>query len=251
MAPSLSTLRELVEIYVDLDRQLGGGSYKGTEVETAAAVVALAVATVPGTEQASISDRRGGKFRTLVSTGDMALSADQIQYELRSGPCVDAITTNTVFRAGDIASDGRWPVFGSRAHIETGATSMLCYRLFFEEDPERVCGLNLYAARRDAFDETSEILGTVLATHSAVALSAAVAREYTVNLQRAVATNRRTGMAIGILMTTHKMTEADAFTLLRIASQNANRKLLDIADDVIATGVLELPPHVVRRRKPS
>jgi hypothetical protein len=29
--------------------------------------------------------------------------------------------------------------------------------------------------------------------------------------------------------------------LLRIASQNANRKLVDAADDVIHTGVLELP----------
>ena len=246
VARSLSSPRALLEIYVDLDRQLGGGFYAGTEAETAEAIVALAVAAVPGTEQASISDRRRGRFRTLISTGAVALASDEIQYALLSGPCVDAVTNNTVFCSADISVDPRWPEFGPRAHAETGVTSMLAFRLFFEEDPDRITGLNLYSTLADAFDDTSEIVGTVLSTHSALALSAAVARERTANLQRALTSNRRIGMAMGILMSSNKITENDAFTLLRIVSQNANRKLLDIADDVIDTGTLELPPATAR-----
>ena len=58
-------------------------------------------------------------------------------------------------------------------------------------------------------------------------------------------------MAMGVLMATHKVTDDDAFTLLRIASQNTNRKLLDIADGVIETGALELPPPATSRTRPG
>ena len=91
--------------------------------------------------------------------------------------------------------------------------------------------------------------GTVLATHSALAMTAAAARDRAVNLQRALASNRRIGMAMGVLMASLKVTEDDAFTLLRIASQNTNRKLLDVADEVIATGTLELPPPTSSRTR--
>ena len=153
---------------------------------------------------------------------------------------MDAIIDDTVYRSGDIARDTRWPEFGTRAHAETGATSMMSLRLFMEGD-ERIAGLNLYSTRTDAFDDNAHVIATVVATHCATALIAATARERAENLQRALSSNRRIGMAMGVLMASHKLTEDDAFTLLRIASQNTNRKLTDIADDVITTGTLELP----------
>ncbi|MBV9823965.1 MAG: ANTAR domain-containing protein, partial [Actinobacteria bacterium] len=47
-------------------------------------------------------------------------------------------------------------------------------------------------------------------------------------------------MAIGIVMGRLALTEEEAFTQLRIASQTTNRKLRDIAEDVIYNG---LPPN--------
>lgn len=61
------------------------------------------------------------------------------------------------------------------------------------------------------------------------------------NLRLALATNRRIAMAMGIIMTGHKLTSDHAFDLLRRVSQHSHRKLHDIALDVIDTGVLELP----------
>lgn len=58
------------------------------------------------------------------------------------------------------------------------------------------------------------------------------------NLHAALNSCRRIGIAIGILMATRKLTEDDAFDLLRAASQNQNRKLREIADDVVLTGTL-------------
>ena len=45
--------------------------------------------------------------------------------------------------------------------------------------------------------------------------------------------NRRIGMAMGIIMSQRRVDEAGAFDLLRGTSQNTNRKLRDIAEDVI------------------
>jgi GAF domain-containing protein len=239
----------LVALYADMDRALLEAAHGP---DTMSAVTQLAVAAVPGVEQASISEGRSGVFRTVTSTGDIATSGDMIQYQLGTGPCVDALVDDAVFRSNDVARDTRWPEFGTRVHAETGTTSMMSLRLFMEDGDDRIAGLNLYSTQPDAFDDDAQIIATVLATHSATALIAASARERVANLQRALTSNRRIGMAMGVLMSSHKLTEDDAFSLLRIASQHSNRKLIDVADDVIATGHLELPaPKPARDRRPK
>lgn len=62
------------------------------------------------------------------------------------------------------------------------------------------------------------------------------------NLQNALASNRRIGAAIGILMNSFRLTEQQAFDRLRTASQHAHRKLHDVAEDVLLTGELPVAP---------
>lgn len=59
------------------------------------------------------------------------------------------------------------------------------------------------------------------------------------NLQQALSTNRRIGVAIGVLMAAQRVTHDEAFDRLRHASQHSNRKLRDVAEDVILTGQLD------------
>lgn len=66
----------------------------------------------------------------------------------------------------------------------------------------------------------------------------AIDRDKIANLDIALASCRRIGAAIGILMATEKLTEDRAFGLLRAASQSRNRKLRDVADDVLLTGTI-------------
>jgi AmiR/NasT family two-component response regulator len=63
-------------------------------------------------------------------------------------------------------------------------------------------------------------------------------RERAENLTVALASNRRIGMAIGILMRACQMTETEAFDSLRLASQQRHQKLRDVAESVIETGEL-------------
>jgi AmiR/NasT family two-component response regulator len=87
----------------------------------------------------------------------------------------------------------------------------------------------------------------LLATHGAQAASAALNRRRAEDLERGLRTHGRIGMAMGILMARHKVTDKQALDLLRIASQNSNRKVADVAEDVIDTGVLDV---TVARRRP-
>ena len=61
-------------------------------------------------------------------------------------------------------------------------------------------------------------------------------------LQTALTTARRIGMAVGIIMARLAVSEEEAFQTLVRASQNSHRKLRDIAEDVIYTGQLHEPP---------
>lgn len=58
------------------------------------------------------------------------------------------------------------------------------------------------------------------------------------NLEHALVSNRRIGMALGILMARHGLTEQQAFDLLRLQSSRRNVKLAALAEEVVYTGVL-------------
>jgi hypothetical protein len=59
-------------------------------------------------------------------------------------------------------------------------------------------------------------------------------------LTQALQTNRVIGTAMGVLMAMQKITDEQAFARLRTISQNSNRKLRDVAEEVVRTGAL--PP---------
>jgi ANTAR domain-containing protein/GAF domain-containing protein len=234
---------ELVALYSDIGRELLAQGDRSTALT---AVTRVAVSHVPGTEWASITEGRNGRFATITATDDAARAADEIQYELGSGPCVDAVLQDTTFRTGDLRGDDRWSAFGQRAADAFGVRSMLSFRLHHDDD-DRIVGLNLYATKPDAFDDDAVVIGTLVATHGALATEAASARENADQLQRALMNSRDIGTAVGILMSQHKIARDQAFSLLRIASQNSNRKVIDIAADVVRTGALDL--RVARARR--
>jgi ANTAR domain len=59
--------------------------------------------------------------------------------------------------------------------------------------------------------------------------------------------SREIGTAMGVLMARNQMTQEEAFEALRGASQHLNRKLRDVAAEVVDTGVLPDLPAPSRR----
>ena len=192
-----------------------------------------------GADHAGFTTLRNGRFRTVGTTSDVPPQVDQMQYDLLEGPCVDAIEENTTCRIVDLEVDERYPRFGPKAAGSVGIHSMLSHRLFIEGD---IFGaLNLYAVRHGAFDDTHERMGSVFATHAALALQSARIEDRARNLDLALESNRRIGTAVGILMTRHQWTERHSFETLRRFSQDHNTKLAAIAEHVILTGELGIP----------
>ncbi|CCH89101.1 protein of unknown function [Modestobacter italicus] len=71
------------------------------------------------------------------------------------------------------------------------------------------------------------------------------------NLQMALQHCRTIGMAMGILIERHKVTEDQAFDLLRDASNRTNVKLWKIADQLVRTRVLTADVRQAASRSPA
>ena len=243
------SLSELSGVFDDIGSRLTTEDDPNTVLEL---LVDLTVERVPGAEYAGITlSGPNHQFSTVAASDDIVLITDGIQYELGSGPCVDAVLKQSRFNARDLRTDPRWPEFGRRAAELTGILSMFSQRLYMENDHGLIAGLNAYSHQPDAFEEPSETIGLLMATHGALALSHAAARQKARNLERALKTNREIGIAMGVLMAQHKVSRDQAFDLLRIASQHAHRKLADIAADVAETGALPTIPRQRSRASPD
>lgn len=224
--------------------EIGGTlATQGDRDAVLASLVDIAAARIPGATHAGVTIGRTGRpFETVAATDERVLRTDRIQYDLGHGPCVDAIVENTTFNASDLRNDPRWPDFGRRAAEETGILSMLSLRLYVETDSTLISGLNLYADRPGAFDAASETIAVLLATHGALAVAGAQARNKASNLEIALKSSREIGIAMGVLMARNKVTREQAFDLLRIASQYTHRKVADLASEVADTGTFPSIP---------
>jgi hypothetical protein len=228
----------LIRLYEELGRDVV--SHTGAD-GALAAVARIAATAVPGAEYASITRGfGGGHFRTLASTHAAALHADRLQYELQSGPCVEAAVEDGVVLSEELDRDSRWPVFSARVVQETDIRSVLSVRMVLDED-DAVAALNVYSIGVGAFTPDSRTLAILLAIHGSVAVCRLITQERATNLERALRTNREIGMAMGVLMSSHKLSRDEAFDALRIASQSTGRKLHDVATDVVDSGALQLP----------
>src|ERR1700759_993323 len=102
---SLSELSELTETF---DRGAKALIAAQDSQEACGAILDLGCTTV-GAGHAGITLLRRGQFETPAATDDLPRRVDAIQYELGSGPCVDAVLDDTIYRTGDLAGDTRWP----------------------------------------------------------------------------------------------------------------------------------------------
>ena len=193
-------------------------------------ITTAAVQTVPGTDWAGVSLVRGRRVSSEASTDVRVADLDGLQTEAGEGPCLDALRKQETVLVGDFHAERRWPRFAAAA-VQLGVGSSLSFQLF--TDGDNLGALNLYAAEPFAFDDDAVVVGQVLAAHAAIALAAA--RQET-NLRTAMDRRDLIGQAKGILMERHRLTAAQAFSVLVEASSHTNRKLFDVAEELTATG---------------
>ncbi len=200
--------------------------------EVYSAVVNAAPLLVNGCDHASLMLRGDDRFLTAAASDDVAHTIDTYERELGEGPCLDAIVDESVYHDADLTDGSPWPRLAERVLATTSVRGMAGFRLLVGE--ERSGALNLFSDTPGALDETSVDQGIVLASFVTVALLAAHERKNANTLRAGLASNREIGKAIGLMMAFHKISDEDAFAMLRKASQDMNIKLAEVARQVVA-----------------
>ena len=198
-------------------------------------IVVTVVDMVPGAQDATITVAQHRKAaRSAAASSDRARLFDELQSATGQGPCLDALFEQQTLRVDDLASDGRWPELSARTE-ELGARSMVCFQLFVIGDT--LGSLDVLATDPGAFDDESEHVGLMFASHAAIALADA---QELADIKSALVNRDVIGQAKGILMERFKITADGAFLLLTRASQKTNRKLYAVAADLANTGDFHL-----------
>ncbi|WP_409240100.1 GAF and ANTAR domain-containing protein [Streptomyces sp. PA5.6] len=202
-------------------------------------ITASATELVAGCDAAGILILHGGEVQTLAPTHRIVVDSDELQAGTGEGPCFDVARSGggeRVFRISDFTREQpRWPAYAVEART-LGIGSMMGFLLFTED--EELGALNLYSSRPGAFNEDDETAGLLLASHAAVAFSSARTHA---QLERAISTRHTIGEAMGIIMGRHRLSEEEAFDVLRRYSQENNVKLRDVAAQVCAHGGFTKP----------
>jgi GAF domain-containing protein len=194
---------------------------------TLVSITRCACDTIPGVDFASISALfPDGHLETFAPTHEIIREADDLQYEMREGPCYEAATEERTVGADDLTTDPRWPRYGP-AVVQLGIRSQLALELY--DAPESTGALNLYANEPGALTGQRD-LAELFATHAAIAMG----HVRTVSgLVKAMATRKLIGEAIGITMERYRIDEDQAFKFLVRVSQTGNIKLRDVAAQLV------------------
>jgi GAF domain-containing protein len=206
-------------------------------------VVRLAAEVVTPAAAGGITVRRDGRPFTVSSSDDLAAQVDETQYGADEGPCLDTLRTGIVNQVDDLSREERWDRYRPRA-IAHGVVSSLSLPLAV--DGHTVAALNLYSDQPAAFSGPVRQHAEAFAAQCGAALALALRQTHQAQVQQqlgeAMATRSIIDQAIGILMGQQRCNATTAFDLLRQASQHRNRKLRNIATDII-TNVTGEPPH--------
>ncbi|MDQ1647641.1 MAG: hypothetical protein QOJ50_3825 [Cryptosporangiaceae bacterium] len=208
----------------------------GTLPEVLTRITEIVKADVTGADEVSVTLVRGDKPFTAAYTGQLALDADEMQYERGYGPCIDAGESATVMLVGDMRQDTRWPDYAAHV-VPRGVLSSLSLPLPVQT--EFVGALNCYARHPHAFSDDAVTVAIELAGHVAVAVANAVGfadnAKLAGEMRAAMASRAVIDQAIGVIMAQNHCDPVLAFTILRRASQNRNTKLRDIAQGIVAS----------------
>nr|BFD81033.1 GAF and ANTAR domain-containing protein [Streptomyces sp. Xyl84] len=223
--------RDFAEKMADLARRLLAQPSPAATLEE---IAAAAVELIDGCEAAGILAVRKGRAVSLAATAGMVEESDRLQGELGEGPCFDAarrVNGDRVFRITDLTRpQPEWPLYAPAAR-DLGIGSMMGFLLFTDE--QDFGALDCYSSRPGAFSQDSETAGWLLASHAAVALAGASAVD---QLEHALETRHAIGEAMGMLRERHRLSEEDAFAVLRRISQHHNVKLRDVAQNIRGQG---------------
>jgi hypothetical protein len=184
-----------------------------------------------------------GALNLVAASTEQARLVELTQLQNLEGPCLDAYRSGQPVQHGDLRGDPnpRWPRF-SAAAVEAGYLSVQALPMRLRDSILGAVNLLSEAARPLADDTIA--LGQALADAATIGIvhQRAQARQEIVTEQLQAALNSRIliEQAKGFLTHSLSMGIDEAFAVLRAYARANNRRLTDVADDVLQ-GRITLP----------
>jgi len=203
--------------------------------ETLLRIAELGEAAIPGADLTGVTLlTKDGRPATAVCTDSETAVMDQFQYDRGDGPCFAALREMRVITVPKMEAETRWPEMTRRAS-EKGVHSSLAAPLVVRQ--RGIGALNFYSRSENAFDEDDEETALTFGVHAAVVLANAQAYwdayELSQQLEQAMLSRAGIEQAKGVLIEQSGVTSDEAFELLKRASQRENRKLREIAAEIV------------------
>jgi transcriptional regulator with GAF, ATPase, and Fis domain len=181
-----------------------------------------------------VTDQRG-HLRVMASSSERAHMLELFEVESDEGPCVECFATGQPISDTDLRlADPRWARFSYRAG-EAGFAAVHAVPMRLREEVIGV--LNLFTTQSGPLTDADAYLGRALANVTTIGLlqQRAIHHRDLVAEQLQGALNSRVVIeqAKGVLFERLKLDMHDAFETLRRYARRTNRRLSDVARDVI------------------
>lgn len=194
----------------------------------------LSLEIIPGSESAGIVVF-GERAWTFSTSDERVTQLHQAQLDAGAGPIAESLRFGEARRIDDAAGEDRWPDICS-AMASQGLRSCLILPLRTDRTSGGV--LAVYGSEPGAFAGTGHDIALLFAAQGGVALrNASLYRKcqhMVDNLRVALESRAVIEQAKGILVAEHGYAPDEAFKRLSVISQNTNRKVREIAADVVA-----------------
>ena len=180
-----------------------------------------------------LADARGG-LRLIASSDERMRLLELFELQDAQGPCLDAFSSGRAVQASAVDSRARWPSFATRA---SGEGFRIICAVPLRVRAHVIGALNLFRGSDEPFTGTEMEIAQAMAEMAAIGLiqERAMRERNLLAGQLQAALNGRVVIeqAKGMLAEDLAITVDDAFTLLRNYARDFNRKLSEVAMDVV------------------
>lgn len=190
---------------------------------------------VLGASAAGLLVESGGELRVMASSSDAMRLLELFELQANEGPCSDCFRTGEPVSSNDAAgTNARWPRFGAAA-LDTGFRSVHAVPMRWRD---RVIGaLNLFGAAEDELQQSDIVVAQAFADIATIAILqhryVEGVRLVAEQLQGALSSRVAIEQAKGLLAERLGVDVDRAFALLRGFARRHNRRLTDVASDLI------------------
>jgi transcriptional regulator with GAF, ATPase, and Fis domain len=193
----------------------------------------LAVEVIPGSDAAGVIAAGAESWSVAASAGTVA-DLHELQLETGDGPVAEVLRYGEARRIDDAATEDRWPAVCAAMASEQLSS---CLVLPLRTDRQRGGAVALYGRKPDAFVGSSHDIALLFAAQGGVAVRNAAlyrsCRRMLQNVQIALGSRAVIEQAKGILVAQYGYPPDVAFKRLSAISQNSNRKVRDVAADLV------------------